>query len=179
MTRQREERAASMYPLFTHRETDRASQSLAQLSHSASLTTSLASGSVRRVTRSHFRICAMPGMCSERPAFFSARKGGPFFTPATSISTIRRSCKRAVFPESGVDVLIIETTRGDTPLPEGFSRDGGGTATRGRDRSRFHERRLRSDAGVRARQNAGSARDDLQIPAAEIARSISRSTSAA
>jgi Cft2 family RNA processing exonuclease len=28
----------------------------------------------------------------------------------------------AVFPESGVDVLIIETTRGDSPLPEGFTR---------------------------------------------------------
>src|SRR3954466_4369180 len=28
----------------------------------------------------------------------------------------------AAFPESGVDVLIIETTRGDSPLPEGFTR---------------------------------------------------------
>jgi Cft2 family RNA processing exonuclease len=28
----------------------------------------------------------------------------------------------AVFPESGVDVLIMETTRGDSPLPEGFTR---------------------------------------------------------
>ncbi|MEY2551494.1 MAG: hypothetical protein QOG12_1638, partial [Verrucomicrobiota bacterium] len=28
----------------------------------------------------------------------------------------------AVFPQSGVDVLIIETTRGDSPTPEGFSR---------------------------------------------------------
>ena len=28
----------------------------------------------------------------------------------------------ARFPESGVDVLIIETTRGDSPLPEGFTR---------------------------------------------------------
>ena len=31
--------------------------------------------------------------------------------------------KGAVFPESGIDVLIIETTRGDTPLPENFSRE--------------------------------------------------------
>jgi Cft2 family RNA processing exonuclease len=28
----------------------------------------------------------------------------------------------AVFPENGVDVLVIETTRGDNPLPEGFTR---------------------------------------------------------
>jgi Cft2 family RNA processing exonuclease len=30
--------------------------------------------------------------------------------------------KAAIFPESAVDVLIIETTRGDHPLPEGFAR---------------------------------------------------------
>jgi Cft2 family RNA processing exonuclease len=28
----------------------------------------------------------------------------------------------AVFPDSDIDVLIIETTRGDSPLPQGFSR---------------------------------------------------------
>src|SRR3954466_3895569 len=28
----------------------------------------------------------------------------------------------AMFPEEGIDVLIIETTRGDSPLPEGFTR---------------------------------------------------------
>ena len=28
----------------------------------------------------------------------------------------------AMFPEKGIDVLIIETTRGDHPLPEGFTR---------------------------------------------------------
>ncbi|MEY2504246.1 MAG: uncharacterized protein QOG27_526, partial [Verrucomicrobiota bacterium] len=32
--------------------------------------------------------------------------------------------KGAAFPESGVDVLIIETTRGDSPSPEGFTRAG-------------------------------------------------------
>ena len=30
--------------------------------------------------------------------------------------------KGAVFPESDIDVLIIETTRGDSPLPDGFTR---------------------------------------------------------
>ena len=30
--------------------------------------------------------------------------------------------KGAVFPESEIDVLIIETTRGDSPLPDGFTR---------------------------------------------------------
>jgi Cft2 family RNA processing exonuclease len=32
--------------------------------------------------------------------------------------------KAAVFPESGVDILIIEATRGDSPAPEGFTRTG-------------------------------------------------------
>ena len=41
--------------------------------------------------------------------------------------------QHAVFPESGVDVLIIETRMATTPLPENFSRDGGGTAAGGRD----------------------------------------------
>ena len=31
--------------------------------------------------------------------------------------------KGAVFSESDIDVLIIETTRGDSPLPEGFTRE--------------------------------------------------------
>ena len=30
--------------------------------------------------------------------------------------------KGAEFPESGVDILIMETTRGDSPTPIGFSR---------------------------------------------------------
>ena len=35
---------------------------------------------------------------------------------------IRRSRKPLCFPESGIDVLIMECTRGDHPQPEGFTR---------------------------------------------------------
>ena len=53
----------------------------------------------------------------------------------------------AVFPESGIDVLIMECTRGDSPQPEGFTRVGGGESAGGGDR-----------AGVRREAVASSCR---------------------
>jgi hypothetical protein len=47
-----------------------------------------------------------------------------FFTPETSISTIKQSCRQQVFPEEKIDVLILECTRGDHAKPEGWTRAG-------------------------------------------------------
>ena len=59
-----------------------------------------------------------------RRAFSSGRRGGRFFTRGMSISTTRPSPVRQQFPEEGIDVLIIETTRGDHETPPGFTRAG-------------------------------------------------------
>ena len=94
MTRQREELGLVMYPLFTHRQTDRATD--------------------------QWRFCPLhqpftlqpPGSLMPVPIFYT---GDVNFDDQTITAGAR-------FPESGVDVLIIETTRGDSPLPEGFTR---------------------------------------------------------
>ena len=158
MTRQREEIGVAIYPLFTHKETDRASGSVALVSDAGSPSRSAVNGPARRrsggltvefVDAGHVLGAAGSYSARGRPHGFLHRR-----------RQFRRPDDHARRGFSGVrvDVLIIETTRGDSPLPEGFTRAGGGAASGGGDQARVRARRLRSDAGVRPRQNAGSAR---------------------
>lgn len=121
MMRQREEIGVAIYPLFTHKETDRATDRwrwcpLGQpftlageraKPHEAGVLT------VEFVEAGHVLGAAGVILRGEgRTVFYS---GDVTFDDQTIT-------KSAVFPESGVDVLIIETTRGDSPLPAGFTR---------------------------------------------------------
>lgn len=121
MMRQREEIGVSVYPLFTHKETDRATdrwrwcpmgqpftlEGERAKPHEAGALT------VEFVDAGHVLGAAGVILRAEgRTIFYS---GDVNFDDQTIT-------KGAVFPESGVDVLIIETTRGDSPLPEGFTR---------------------------------------------------------
>jgi Cft2 family RNA processing exonuclease len=121
MTRQREELGVVMYPLFTHRETDRASDQWRSCPMRQPFT--LNGERARRegeqgitvefVDAGHVLGAAGVILRAEgRTVFYS---GDVNFDDQTVTAA-------AVFPESGVDVLIIETTRGDSPLPEGFTR---------------------------------------------------------
>jgi Cft2 family RNA processing exonuclease len=121
MTRQREELGVVMYPLFTHRETDRASDQWRSCPMRQPFT--LSGERARRegeqgitvefVDAGHVLGAAGVILRAEgRTIFYS---GDVNFDDQTVTAA-------AVFPESGVDVLIIETTRGDSPLPEGFTR---------------------------------------------------------
>jgi Cft2 family RNA processing exonuclease len=121
MTRQREELGVVMYPLFTHRETDRASDQwrscpLRQpftLSGERARREGEQGVTVEFVDAGHVLGAAGVLLRAEgRTIFYS---GDVNFDDQTVTAG-------AVFPESGVDVLIIETTRGDSPLPEGFAR---------------------------------------------------------
>jgi Cft2 family RNA processing exonuclease len=122
MTRQREELGVVMYPLFTHKETDRATDrwrwcpvgqpftlegERAKRDGGDSLT-------VEFVDAGHVLGAAGVILRAEgRTVFYS---GDVNFDDQTITAG-------AVFPETGVDVLIMETTRGDHPLPEGFTRE--------------------------------------------------------
>jgi len=121
MMRQREEIGVSVYPLFTHKETDRATdrwrwcplrqpftvEGERAKPHEAGALT------VEFVEAGHVLGAAGVILRAEgRTIFYS---GDVNFDDQTIT-------KGAVFPDSGVDVLIIETTRGDSPLPEGFTR---------------------------------------------------------
>lgn len=121
MMRQREEIGVAVYPLFTHKETDRATDrwrwcpmgqpftlegERAKPHEEGGLT-------VEFVDAGHVLGAAGVILRAEgRTIFYS---GDVNFDDQTIT-------KGANFPESRVDVLIIETTRGDSPLPEGFTR---------------------------------------------------------
>lgn len=121
MTRQREELGVVMYPLFTHKETDRATDRWRWCPVGQPFTlegerVSRKGGdalTVEFVDAGHVLGAAGVILRAEgRTIFYS---GDVNFDDQTITAG-------AVFPESGVDVLIMETTRGDHPLPEGFTR---------------------------------------------------------
>jgi Cft2 family RNA processing exonuclease len=121
MTRQREELGLVMYPLFTHRQTERATGQWRSCPMRQPFT--LDGERARRegeegitvefVDAGHVLGAAGVILRAEsRTIFYS---GDVNFDDQTITAG-------AVFPESGVDVLVIETTRGDSPTPEGFTR---------------------------------------------------------
>lgn len=121
MMRQREEIGVATYPLFTHKETDRATDRwrwgpLGQpftLEGERAKPHEAGAITVEFVDAGHVLGAAGVILRTEgRTIFYS---GDVNFDDQTIT-------KGAVFPESGVDVLIIETTRGDSPLPAGFTR---------------------------------------------------------
>jgi len=121
MMRQREEIGVSIYPLFTHKETDRATDRWrwCPLGQPFTLEGERAKPheadglTVEFVEAGHVLGAAGVILRAEgRTIFYS---GDVNFDDQTIT-------KGAVFPESGVDVLIMETTRGDSPSPDGFTR---------------------------------------------------------
>jgi Cft2 family RNA processing exonuclease len=123
MTRQREELGVVMYPLFTHKETDRATdrwrwcpvgQPFTLEGERARRNAGDDALTVEFVDAGHVLGAAGVILRAEgRTVFYS---GDVNFDDQTITAG-------AVFPETGVDVLIMETTRGDHPLPEGFTRE--------------------------------------------------------
>ncbi len=122
MTRQREEIGVSIYPLFTHKETNRATgewrscpmrQPFTLDGERARPGEDVAGITAEFVDAGHVLGAAGVILRAEGRTIFYT--GDVNFDDQTIT-------KGATFPESGVDVLIIETTRGDSPLPEGFTR---------------------------------------------------------
>jgi Cft2 family RNA processing exonuclease len=122
MTRQREEIGVAIYPLFTHKETDRASDQWRSCPMRQPFTLGgerarpgedLAGITAEFIDAGHVLGAAGVLLRAEGRTIFYT--GDVNFDDQTITQA-------AAFPESGVDVLIIETTRGDSPLPEGFTR---------------------------------------------------------
>lgn len=120
MTRIREEKGYPNYPLFTHREVDRV------------------------VKRWQPRALRRPFTTDDSPVEAGAGLTFEFFDAGHilgSVGTLMRGEGRSVFytgdvnledqtisraadfPEEGVDVLIMETTRGDSPTAPGYTRE--------------------------------------------------------
>ena len=122
MTRQREELGTTLYPLFTHKETNRATDQWRSCRFRQAIT--LGGERVRRpeeyrgVTFEFIDAGHVLGS-----AGVVLRAEGRTFLYAGDVNFADQTISQAaVFPESGVDVLIMEATRGDHPEPEGFTR---------------------------------------------------------
>jgi Cft2 family RNA processing exonuclease len=120
MTRQREELGTTLYPLFTHREIDRVSerwQSCA-LRQTYTLSGERAPADSSETTFEFFDAGHVPGSTG-----VLLRTGGRtlFYTGDVNFDD-QTIVQAAVFPEEKIDILITECTRGDTPVPAGWSR---------------------------------------------------------
>ncbi len=121
MTRQREELGATLYPLFTHRETERATDRWQNCPTN------------RRITLEGERA----GPAGEDPVTFEFIDAGHvlgstgirieaegriiFYTGDVNFDD-QTIMQAASFPEQGIDVLIMECTRGDSAIPPGWTR---------------------------------------------------------
>jgi Cft2 family RNA processing exonuclease len=123
MTRQREELGHTLHPLFTHKETTRASDTwrLCRFRQVIDLSGTRVKNVAQEGITFEFldagHVLGSAGVVLRVEGKTIFYTGDVNFAPQTLMQP-------AAFPESGVDVLIIETTRGDHPEPEGFTREG-------------------------------------------------------
>jgi len=119
MSRQREENGLLEYPLFTHREVDVSARQWQRvpLHRAFTLEGERAAGG-EEVTFEFFDAGHVLGAAG---VLFRAEGRTVFYTGDVNFNdqTISRAAR---FPEEAVDVLIIETTRGDHATPPGFTR---------------------------------------------------------
>ena len=121
MTRQREEIGASIYPLFTHRETDRASDRWRSCPLRQPITLGGERASVRENSEVTFEFVDAGHVLGSAGVILRAGGRTIFYTGDVNFEDQTIS-KGAVFPETEIDVLIIECTRGDHPSAPGFTR---------------------------------------------------------
>jgi Cft2 family RNA processing exonuclease len=121
MTRQREELGTAMYPLFTHKETNRAIDTWRSCRFRQAI--SLAGERVRRPDGNGITFEFIDaGHVLGSAGILLRAEGRTFFYSGDVNFDDQTIAQGAAFPETDIDVLIIETTRGDNPLPQGFTR---------------------------------------------------------
>lgn len=121
MTRQREELGTALYPLFTHKETDRAVDAWRSCRFRQTIT--LAGDRARQGKECGVTFEFVDaGHVLGSAGIVLRAEGRTFFYTGDVNFDDQTIAQGAIFPEGGVDVLIIECTRGDHPLPEGFTR---------------------------------------------------------
>jgi Cft2 family RNA processing exonuclease len=123
MTRQREEIGEMSYPLFTHREMDRA----AERWRWCPLRQRISIGGERAPHREKdaltFEFFDAGHIIGSTGVLLRADGRTVFYTGDVNFDD-QTIMEAAVFPEDKIDVLIIECTRGDHAKPEGWTRAG-------------------------------------------------------
>ncbi|CAN5573209.1 MBL fold metallo-hydrolase [soil metagenome] len=120
MTREREE-VGVIYPLFTHRETNRATDRWQHCPWRQPFTVKGERSPALPDNELSFEFWEAGHVLGAGGILLRAEGRTIFYTGDVNFDdqTLTRG---AVFPETEIDVLMIETTRGDSPLPAGFSR---------------------------------------------------------
>jgi len=122
MTRQREEVGTTLYPLFTHREVDRVSErwQSCTLRQTYTLAGERVPADASETTFEFFDAGHVLGSTG----VLLRSEGRTFFYTADVNFDDQTIAQAAVFPEEKVDILLMECTRGDTPVPATWSRAG-------------------------------------------------------
>ena len=123
MTRQREDLGVTLYPLFTHRETDRAADQWRWCPFRQPMTISgerAVRGQPDPLTFEFFdagHVLGSAGILLRAPNLTIFYTGDVNFDDQTIMES-------AVFPDEKIDILIMECTRGDHPTADGWTRPG-------------------------------------------------------
>ena len=121
MTREREE-VGVIYPLFTHRETERATDRWQHCPFGQPFTVDGERGSAQPNDELNFEFWRAGHVLGAAGILLRAEGRTVFYTGDVNFEA-QSLTPGAAFPEAEIDVLIIETTRGDSPLPKGFNRE--------------------------------------------------------
>jgi Cft2 family RNA processing exonuclease len=121
MTRQREEIGEMSYPLFTHREIDRASERW----HWCPLRQRISIAGERAAQREKealtFEFFDAGHVLGSTGVMLRAKGQTVFYTGDVNFDD-QTVMETAIFPEQKIDVLVMECTRGDHAKPEGWTR---------------------------------------------------------
>jgi len=123
MTRQRGEIAAMSYPLFTHREIDRASQRWRWCPLRQRISIAGERAAQREKDTLTFEFFDAGHVLGSTGVLLRGEGQTVFYTGDVNFDD-QTIMQPAVFPEEKIDVLIMECTRGDHARPEGWTRAG-------------------------------------------------------
>jgi Cft2 family RNA processing exonuclease len=111
----------NIYPLYTHRETERATGRWQHCPLRQPFTLGGERAAVRSNDEISFEFWSAGHVLGAAGILIRAEGRTIFYTGDVNFDD-QTLIPGATFPETGIDVLIVETTRGDSPLPEGFNR---------------------------------------------------------
>jgi Cft2 family RNA processing exonuclease len=123
MTRQREELGATLYPLFTHREVDRAADLWQSCPMRQRITISGDRATGRDVDALAFEFFDAGHVLGSSGILLRAEERTIFYTGDVNFDD-QTIAQAAIFPEGKIDILIMECTRGDHAQPAAWTRAG-------------------------------------------------------
>src|SRR5205809_1959608 len=123
MTRQREEVGEASYPLFTHRETDRASERWRRCPLRQRISIAGERAPQRERDALTFEFFEAGHVLGSAGILLRAEGQTVFYTGDVNFDD-QTIMEAAFFPEEKIDVLIMECTRGDHAEPAGWTRAG-------------------------------------------------------